>query len=112
MKKILVVVAAMFALALTACGGPDCKSLCDESNKCDGATADTLAACKTSCDQADKLNSASGCTSKYDDLLSCADDNKSKICDANNDSCSTETAAYVACVLDFCTANPTNAACQ
>ena len=109
MKKMLVVLSVLgFALAMTGCGGPSCKDLCEKGNACAGATQTD---CTTSCDKADTLNSASSCTSKYDDLLSCMDDNSSKICDENNTSCTAEALAYVSCVIDLCTNNPTNSAC-
>jgi len=110
MKTMLLTLTVLsFALVVTACGGPSCKDLCEKTNKCAGVT--TPADCTKQCDQAETLNGKSNCGSKYDDLLSCADKNSDKICETNT-ACDPEAAAYVACVMPYCSANPTDTACQ
>ncbi len=96
-----------------ACGGDSfadkCKDGCSEAD-CDGnepAAAD-VTECENACDDAVALNDASGCTDQADELAGCGGDACSE---EANEECNSAGAAYVACVLEFCTENPDNENC-
>ena len=94
--------AALLSAAVVGCGGADCESLCEDAKSCEGASQSVD--CQASCDKTEKLNDAAGCTSQYDDMLSCADG--ADVCDAN--ACKSEAEAYGKCITDYCMKDPTN----
>src|SRR6185369_7710116 len=59
------------AFAITACGN-DCKSSCEDGNKCAGVT--TKVDCDKFCDDLEKLADDADCSDKYDDAASCQAD--------------------------------------
>ena len=96
-----------------ACGGDSfadkCAEGCSEAD-CDGNKPSDAAvtSCKESCDEAVALNEASGCNDEADELAGCDGDACS---DTANAECEDAGSKYIACILAFCTSNPTNANC-
>lgn len=110
MKKTVLAFALLGILGAfgIGCGGATCESRCEAANDCDGATQQN---CADVCADAKALVDASGCGSQYDKVNACTD-GIADICDPPANACNTEAAAFVACVLDFCTKNPMNEACM
>jgi len=86
------------AFAITACGN-DCKSSCEDGNKCAGVT--TKVDCDKFCDDLEKLADDADCSDKYDDAASCQAD-KDDQCKADDKSCDSQNAAFGACILPYC----------
>jgi len=108
MKQLLYGVMAVAALSLSACGSKSCKDFC--SKPCNGVTT---ADCNANCDKADGVNTASGCTSKYNAVLSCASGlSDSDRCSTTNTTCDTPANDYLSCVTSYCTAHSTDPACM
>lgn len=110
MKKKMLALGCLVAgaLIISGCGSKSCKELCE--SPCNGAsTAD----CNAFCDQADKLNSASGCTSKYDSVLSCASKlSDTERCSKSNETCNTEGVAYTSCIVSYCASHTSDTNCS
>jgi hypothetical protein len=86
----------------------DCTSLCDQSNMCAGATPTN---CAKSCAAATTLNAASGCIMDYEQVLSCAGD-QPDVCTTPATACSSQFAAYDACIEAYCLKTPQPTACN
>ncbi len=106
MKKLMLGIVFAGALALAGCGTKSCKDFC--SKPCSGTTAD----CNAGCDKAAGLNTASGCGSKYDAMLSCASGLSDADRCSNTTTCQSQATSYVACVTDYCTAHPSDPECM
>jgi hypothetical protein len=105
--------ASLLALLATAligagCSGStdECSDLCEAANKCPGAVA---LDCSTFCSEAETVASTAGCTSQYDDFLSCGAA-ASSVC-GDTDPCATQATAFDACTTSYCSAHPTSTAC-
>lgn len=107
LRKMMVVCAVALGGLAVGCGNK-CKSSCEDGKKCADATAEQKAAdCGKVCDDLDSLSSAASCSDQYDKLMSCADDHDA--CD--NNACGAESAAWITCVGNYCTAHPTDTKC-
>lgn len=102
----IVALMAASGMMLTGCGGASCEGVCEDAKACPNGNKDLD--CAKSCSDAESLNAAAGCSSQYDDLVSCQGDSDD-VCATGN--CNAEAAAYVACTLDFCSKNPMAAEC-
>lgn len=109
LKKALVASLAAFTLALSGCGA-DCESLCEDAKECPGV--DTSDDCAKQCQDLEADVETAGCSSEYDDYLSCFAD--TDICSETEaqDKCTEEMTKFASCVLAFCLMNPDNGACN
>jgi len=105
-KKLLMIPLFAAMAALTGCGGNDCKSVCEDANDCDGAEK---VDCGKQCDELEKAAKETDCEDEFDDLWDCAGDED--VCKADSSACSSEASAMVNCVVKYCTAHSTAAAC-
>ena len=108
-KKAIIASLAALTLALSGCGA-DCESLCEDSKECPGA--DQSADCAKECAEMEQDVEAFGCTSEYDDFLSCSGD--TDICSETEaeEKCKDEASKFIACIFAFCMTNPDNSACN
>src|SRR5262245_60417752 len=94
LRKFMIV--PMFSLALFAVGcGPDCESLCEDANECEGV--EKKADCEKECEEGEKLVEEKGCEDQYDDVISCRGD-LDDICKPPADACKSENAALNKCL--------------
>lgn len=79
----------------TGCSEP-CVSGCEAAKDCDGASQDTD--CEKSCADSAKLAEDAGCSSEYDDVMSCV--SGEDVCDmeAANSACLAEGVAAGVCM--------------
>lgn len=82
--------------AIVGCG-PDCESLCEDGNECDGKK--DVANCEDYCEDLEELVEKADCEDSYDEVLDCADDSDD-ICDENQ--CNSEILAYTGCMSSYC----------
>lgn len=95
LRKVLFVSLVLGAASFgVGCGDP-CVSGCEDAKSCDGA--DTTVDCQKSCDDAKAAAETAGCSTEYDDLVSCAS-GVSDVCNPG-DACNAEATAYVACAI-------------
>jgi hypothetical protein len=93
----------------TGSASKGCVDLCTAFNACPGAMPGN---CATDCPAADQFNTASGCASKYQALVDCALALTDPCTAYAGQDCQTESADYITCTSDYCTANPMAAGCQ
>lgn len=98
MKKILVCLAAVFAIGAMACGKSAAVSVCEKTNSCSGTTIDCNA---SSSSNSSSSSESTKCTSEADAYVSCLDskgtcENKVYSAGAN---CATEAAAILKCAM-------------
>ncbi|MFT3839214.1 MAG: hypothetical protein QM723_19690 [Myxococcaceae bacterium] len=107
--KVLVTVALAFAaLSLSACGHSCKDTLC--SPPCNGTS---VAECNAQCDRIEGVNGPSGCGGKFNDAVSCeAGLSDSDRCNSTVTTCQSSANAYLGCVLDYCTAHPSEPNCK
>jgi hypothetical protein len=121
MKMRMFLASALVALAASAsavlgagCGDSpagdvaNCNNLCAQSNMCPGATPTE---CDKSCASATAVNMASACTVDYEQVLDCAGD-QPDVCTTPATACSSQIAAYDACIEAYCLKTPQPAACK
>lgn len=92
--------------ALWGCEPASCESVCEQQNSCEGAQQ--VPDCAAYCDAERTSAEASGCEESYDSLLACQGTIKS--CDTTSTFCSAQSAAYLKCVTDACSDDPSK--CQ
>lgn len=110
-SSILYLCLGVAGLLTAACGGYDpvatCQTACAE---CSAEGTDCDAACSGAQNQYDEARAdaeTAGCLAEFDVVISCS--SGGDLCDTSR--CSTETSAYVDCIVEFCTANPDSAVC-
>lgn len=95
LRKVLFVSLVVGVASFGVGCGDTCVSSCEDAKSCDGA--DTSVDCQKSCDDGKKAAEDAGCSTEYDDLLSCAS-GVSDICNPG-DACNTEATAFATCLL-------------
>ena len=84
----------MLALALFAVGcGPDCESICEDGNECEGPDQN----CEKFCEDTEKRVEDKGCEDQYDEVVSCMGD-IDDLCKAPETACASENAALNKCL--------------
>src|SRR2546426_14424 len=99
----LVPVALAIAILYAGCGGPPSTSeICDKSCSCmtSGCTAKDKQQCESGVDQLRMQADAAGCSSEFDDLLSCAEGDSCKNGALDVGPCQTSVDALTKCLQD------------
>jgi hypothetical protein len=103
-KNLILVPFLALTPVIVGCGA-DCEDVCEKGNEeCEGTDDD----CSETCSKAEELSEKTGCEDKFDDVVSCGDD-ADDIC--AEDACESETEAYVACIVAYCTSHQTDSVC-
>ncbi len=117
MLRFAIALATMFASASilfgsAACSSASCQAACERAAKADcnqdGAADGDAAQCIGTCTQLQATTTASGCTAQYDAFVSCAA--SAELC-TTGQPCSTELAAWSACIEAFCVTSPASEFC-
>ena len=100
-------VAAMVGLGGCGTQGSDCEELCEDSKDCEALGAGETLDCEDECEESAALAAKSGCSAQTDAAIECVADNFEQVCEhARATECDPEMEALIACVTDFCEANP------
>jgi hypothetical protein len=104
--SLLALVAAAIPSAGCTSATTQCADVCAAGNKCPDSTI--ALDCSTLCSSIINNANEIGCSSQFDDLLSCEDG--ANVC-ADTSPCPAQETAFNTCVDAFCAAHPTESAC-
>jgi hypothetical protein len=106
-ERWLVILGACGLLGMTSalavgCKAASCEDVCEQQNTCEGAQQ--IPDCQAHCESQDLTVEAAGCRESYDAWLSCQGTVSS--CDTQSTFCTGQNAAYLKCLSDACSADP------